>query len=151
MKHSVMDLEVSIIPDLIDRKGWACISGWPMHSIFVDLTGGWHLHTQTPNKLVEETGVQKANWGTAYSTQNFSRNRVNVFCQILTHNGYEFARSSRWLKMELNGAVKKYNHTVCSPRCRFEFVFKSSHDDTRLCTVHYEESTCFLVKFCNMC
>jgi len=62
MKQSVMNLAVSIIPDLIDRKGWARISSWPTHSVFVALIGGWHLHAQNPNKSVKETGVQKANW-----------------------------------------------------------------------------------------
>lgn len=68
-----MNLEVADSPDLTDRKSCACISGWPGHSVFVDFNGGWHLHAENPNKLEEETGVQKANCGTAYSTQNFSQ------------------------------------------------------------------------------
>lgn len=48
-----------------------------------------------------------------------SHSRVTVFCQILTHNGYEFVHGSRWLKMELNWVVKKHNHTAGSPRCSF--------------------------------
>lgn len=49
---------VSIIPDLTDRKGWAFISGWPMHGVYIELTEGWHLQMQNPNKLVEETEEQ---------------------------------------------------------------------------------------------
>lgn len=105
-----------------------------MHSVFVDLTGGWHLHMQNPNKLVEETRVQKANWRTAHSTRNFSH---NVFCQVLTHNGYGCAHSSRWLKMKLNGAVKKYNCTVCSPRC-------SSHLYSNLAMMTQDNAQCIM-------
>lgn len=65
-----------------------------------------------------------------------SHSRVNVFCQILTHNGYEFVHGSRWLKMELNQVVKKHNHTAGSPRCSFCLYSNLAMMTKGLCTVH---------------
>lgn len=36
---------VSIIPDLTDRKGWAFISLWPMHSVYIELIEAYWILT----------------------------------------------------------------------------------------------------------